>query len=376
MNKERVNPMKKYFVIICLLIIALRGAASAEKHSAKMLSLYGDSAAALGRGGTGVTTGGVDLIYMNPAAMAGIERFSLGLQYGTLDGAYYNPDFSIAVPTSYGVVGGTLRMIMIPDEEDALDLQSAYHVMFGGAKMVTPHLALGMTLNFCYGQNGGDVFYLGASLGTTYRFNSVRGKYGFGIYDATIGGAINFGGPFGNQPDDAQFNSLTLGYGFTFFKHEHASISFKNEISFINLYTDYPVKFGLETEIFKYLILRVGTIVPQSYDYGDFTCGAGLRVITEEFVGTLNYAFNLYRDGSYIHYAGITMEIGKLDTAAPVTTVTQDQTYISPNHDGVQDFVLFSLDVDPMKAGSRDGASRYSTRKANRSRTTVCPSAT
>jgi len=342
--------MKKNLVFTVAMIIGLSGASFAEKHSARLLSMYGDSAAALGRGGTGVTTGGVDLIYQNPAAIAGIERFSLGLQYGTLDGAYYNPNISIAAPTSYGVAGGALRMIMIPDDKDARDLSAAYHVVFGGAKMLTPRLAMGMTLNFCYGRNDGDVYYLGASIGGSYRFASLKGKYGFGFFEPTIGGSINVGWPFGNRPDDVQFNSLTLGYGFVFFRHEHASIAFKNEISFINLYHDYPVKFGIETEIFKHLILRVGAIVPQSYDYGDFTCGAGLRLITDNFEGTLNYAFNLYRGRDYIHYAGITMEIGKLDTAPPEISVERSQDYISPNHDGVQDFVIFSLGVDDESA--------------------------
>ncbi len=338
--------MSKKFFFAALFIIFFNGFVFAESHSARLLSLYGDSAAALGRGGTGVTARGVDLFYHNPASIAGIERFSLGLQYGTLDGAYYNPDLAIAIPTAYGVLGGAFRMIMIPHGKDARDLSSAYHVLFGGAKMVTPRLAMGMSLNFCYGQSGGDVFYLGAALGASYRFNSTRGRYGFGIFDPSIGGSINFGGPFGSTPADAQFNSLTLGYSFVFFRHYHASITFRNEISFIDLYRSYPVKFGLETEIFKYLIIRLGAIVPQSYDYGDFTCGAGLRLITGDFEGTLNYAFNLYRNNSYVHYAGITMEIGKLDTMAPVTTVSQDQAYISPNHDGTQDFVMFGLDVE------------------------------
>lgn len=327
------------FILICLCAMSVYG----KDHSLKNLYLYGDSAASLGRGGTGVTSRGVDMIYINPASIAGIERFSMGIQYGTLDGQYYNPHLSLAVPTAYGVLGGFFRFHKI---HNASDLDAGYSFSLAGAKMMTPRLAIGMSCNVFYGTEKGDMAtYLGISLGGYYRFSSTRTRKGFGLTEPKIGISINAGWPFGPEADSAQFNTLTLGYSFAFFKHKYAKITYTNELSFINLYQDYPVKFGLETEIYRYFIIRAGFIVPRSYDYGDFTCGTGFRIITENFEGTLNYAFNLNGKNNYTHYVGLNMEIGSLDTSPPETEIGASEKFISPNHDGVQDFVMFSIDV-------------------------------
>ena len=51
-------------------------------------------------------------------------------------------------------------------------------------------------------------------------------------------------------------------------------MAFFNEFSVVK-YRDFPVKFGMEFEIFKILALRGGYVIPHAYNDGGFTTGWG-----------------------------------------------------------------------------------------------------
>ena len=101
--------------------------------TATEINLFGNSAESLGRAGTGVASSGVDMIYLNPASMADMERIGISLQYGSLPlpTNYYDAGISFAVPTSYGVFGATFRYLYFPD---SLDLKKGYSVSVGSAR--------------------------------------------------------------------------------------------------------------------------------------------------------------------------------------------------------------------------------------------------
>lgn len=334
--------MKKIgFILLafCLLIPSLAGAVT---HDGKSLYLWGDSAASLGRGGTGVASFGTDLFYLNPASIATAERLGVGVQFGTLQGSYVNPDISFALPTSYGTLGGGVRILNVGNSKN---LESAYGISIGGGRDITSRFMLGLALDMVYGRVDGSLFYLGTTLGTIYKLNEKTIGKGFGFFDPRLGASLNLGIPMGSGSKNINFNSLTLGYTFQFFRTKNFNLGWFNDVSAINMYHDYPVKFGLESEILDKYIVRTGTSLPQSYDYGDFTLGLGYKFHLKNFDGTANYTMAHYRGNTFVHYIGVNFEYGELDRQAPETRIAPDLKYVSPNHDGAKDYVTFDLNV-------------------------------
>ncbi len=329
------------FVIIALCCFS--ASEGAENYKGSRINTFGNSAESLGRAGTGVTSSGVEQFYINPASIADAERIGVSLQYGTLPlpTTFYDGGFSLAVPTSYGVFAGSFRYLNFPQSND---LTHGYSFSIGSARDITRQLMLGFSLNFLYGEGGGASYYTGGSLGFIYKFPATGTRHGFCIHDPRIGFTINFGYPFGSNPSYADMNAITLGYSFKFVDIKNFNIGLYNELTVLN-YRDFPVKIGMESEIFDIVIIRGGYVIPHAYNEGNFTTGLGLRINTESFKGSLNYALNFYPDMKYVHYLGINFEYGKLDRESPETEIVPDKKDISPNHDGSKDYVLFSLTV-------------------------------
>ncbi len=336
--------IKKLLVVqICIFMMVLFTSltAFAKDDSGHNILLFGDSAASLGRGGTGAAFYGADIFYLNPASIASGERMEFGIQYGTLLLDYKNPSLSFAMPTSYGVVGAAFRMASM--NPDALDIENGYMLNLGGAKEITRRLMLGASLNFFKGSDPVDsLFYGGLSIGSIYRLDFGR-KFGRGfmIGEPLIGVSLNAGIPGGENKDLADFNQLTLGYSLLFYSGNEFDLRFFNDATAINRYEDFPVKFGVESVIKGNYIARAGCTAPQSYDYGDFTAGAGYRFKTNDFDGDINYALVHYSKMEFVHYIGLNLRYGELDRNPPSAEIESTEEYISPNFDGKKDFMFF-----------------------------------
>jgi outer membrane protein OmpA-like peptidoglycan-associated protein/flagellar hook assembly protein FlgD len=331
--------MKKMLLISILVLISIP--VFSLEQQGKNLFLFGDSAISLGRGGTGVSESGTNLFYYNPASIAGLERVGVDINYGTLpiQTNYYNPDISFAIPTSYGVFGTAVRALILPE---STDFNQGYAISFGGAKEFTPQILIGFSLDLFYGNSG--IFYTGATIGSIYKFKVKNNKKGFGFFDPRAGFSLNFGVPIGGA--DANFNSLTLGYDFKFYKTKKYNFGFYNDFSTLDFYREFPIKAGLETEILNKYVIRTGMVFPQYYDYGDFTFGLGYKLKSQNYIGSINYSVVYYKDKTFLHYLGAKLEYGKLDREAPNTKIKPDRKYISPNNDGIKDYVRFDLDVE------------------------------
>lgn len=314
----------------------------------KNLYKYGNSAAALGRAGTGVASAGTDLFYLNPASISEAERLGLGLQYGSLPFPenYYNPEISIALPTSYGTAGFSYRHFHFPE---AAQFKSGSMLSIGGAKEFTERVQLGMAVNMFYGStDDGGIYYFGTTLGARYKITGPSSGTGFGFFDTSAGIALNAGLPLGKHYKLANFNHLTAGVESGFYKADDFTLGFFADVSAIDGYSSYPVKLGLEAEFHDKYIVRAGGTIPVrgAYEeYGDYTLGTGYKFDSEDFAGSVNYAFNYSRGGNIIHYVGATIEYGKLDRTPPKTEIKPDLKYISPNDSGIQDQVYFTTEV-------------------------------
>lgn len=340
-----MNKLKKYHVLIILLFISLLTVKVKAEQSAKNLLLYGNSAAAFGRGGTGVSYYGIDLLYLNPASIASFERIGVGLQYGDLANKYIDPTVSFALPTSYGVLGATMRMITVPEQE--LDLTKAYSFSFGGAKQFSNKLSIGLMFTMVTAEDQtGTLYYPGGILGINYRVPLLlTSKSGFGIYEPRLGVSSIGGFSIAENEENIELNQVTAGYNFDFFRTKNFSIGLFNDISSSHNYTEFPVKYGIQSILYNKFILRAGGSAPNSYEYGDFTCGLGYRVDSQYFKADLDYALVHYPENDFVHYLGLNVNYGELDRVPPITKVVVTEKYISPNYDGTQDYTLFNINV-------------------------------
>ncbi len=342
--------MKKIIILLCIIVAPL--ALFAHEQKGKRIYMLGDSAASLGRGGTGVSSFGAEFFYLNPASIGNAERYDVSMQYGTIpiDTRYFNPDLTFAIPTSYGVYAASLRYVYFTNSSD---MRSGYSGAVGASKEITKKLYLGFSADFFYGEvykkkyqvkKRERMYYGGGSLGFIYVITGTRKRYGFGFFDPRIGLSVNAGYPFKDLDSPVNFNAATFGYSFDFARYRYFTIGLHNDVTAFN-YKYFPVKVGLESVIYDTIILRTGFIIPNAYDYGDITAGLGVKFRFWNLDGSFNYSFCHYSKGKFTHYLGLNLKIGWLDTVPPYTEVETDYSYFSPDRNGEQDFVHFTLDA-------------------------------
>lgn len=351
--------IRGYLIIFVFAAMLLQGInLNAKQYNGKGLYLLGDSAEAFGRGGTGVSAFGLPLFYMNPASIASLERMGLSLQAGedfvegmkvvkdgkiNLLGDYINPNITFGLPTAWGNLAGSFRLIHISDEPE--NLETAYSFSFGMGKPVADKLMFGISAKLLAGNSPDDknLLYAGATLGTIYSFEGMNKDFGFGLFKPRLGLSFTAGMPFGGS--GANMNNITLGYNFKFFKHKNFDLGLYNDISFLNYYRDFPVKVGLESLLFDRFVLRTGGIFMNGYDFATLTGGLGYVFDDTSYAGSIDYSMGYNSKSGLSHYVGATILYGRLDEEAPKTSISTDHKFISPNHDGVQDYVTFTLDV-------------------------------
>lgn len=330
---------KSAILIITAITLSLGNIFTAlDASPAGSIFLSGGSALYTGRAGAGISASGGDLSSGNPASMAVLERFSASINYSSINGDFSYPYAVFALPTAYGVAGLGLGYFTI----DGAEGQKAYSFSFGFAKELTSRFLFGISFEGMYSDYTGSSYYAGLKPGFIYRFDNTRTVNGFGFLDPAIGMSAGLG--YGSD-DDSDLNSVTAGYSFDFYRNRLFSLGFYNDISAIDGYSKFPVRAGLEAEILKSLYIRCGAAVPESYEFMTYTGGAGYRFSGDTFSASVNYALSYSREQGVNHFAGITVEYGSLDRDPPEISITPDNTYISPNYDGVQDYLIFNIDV-------------------------------
>jgi len=298
----------------------------------------GGSAFYAGRAGTGVSSTGGDLSPVNPASMATLERYSLSLNYGSLDRDFSYPYTAFAFPTPYGVIGLGLGYFAIDGASD----QKGYLFSFGMSKELTAKFSFGLSIEGMYSDYIDKNYFIGIKPGFIYRFEGTSTFNGFGILDPAFGITAVTGYSTGA---DSNLNSFTAGYSFDFFRNRTYSLGIYNDFSTMDGYGKHPVKFGMEAVIQKSFFLKCGAVVPDSYDFMTYTGGAGYRFTGDTFSASVNYALAYSPKNGVNHFAGVTVEYGALDREPPLISINPDFTYISPNYDGVQDYLVFDISV-------------------------------
>ncbi len=327
---------KLFILIIPAFMLFAISALRASPAGSAFLS--GGSAYYSGRAGAGISATGGDLSPYNPASTANIERFSMSLNYGSLDGDYIYPYTALAFPTAYGVVSTGFSYFTI----DGLPVQKGYAGYLGMSKEVTSKFLFGIAADAAYSDYTEKSYYIGLKPGFIYKLNGSSRVTGFGFFDPAVGFALDAGYSSG---DDSDLNSVTGGYNLDFYRDRAYSLGFYNDLSLIEGYSKYAFKCGIETAVLNSFYLRLGAALPDSYEFMSYTAGAGFKFSGETYSTSINYAITYSTEQGVNHTAGLTLEYGALDREPPALLITPDYTFISPNYDGVQDYLIFDIGV-------------------------------
>lgn len=341
-GNEKFNSEEMKNIILKILVFIFLTVCSGSAYTSPAASgfLSGGNAIFNGRGGTGVSDAFSGISYINPASMALLERFSISLNYGSLDSGFTYPWSAMAFPTAYGVIGMGFGYFTMDEEVEPA--QKACLFSLGMGKELTSKFLFGIALDGMSSQYGESTYYAGVKPGFIYRLDGSASAGGFGFFNPAIGLSADIGF---NSGEDSDISSVTAGYSFSPYMTRIFSVGFFNDISVIEGFSKYPVKLGLELNFSNSIFLRGGAVVPDSYEFMTYTGGAGFKLKGDTYSCFLNYAFSYSEKQGASHFAGINFEYGALDRDPPVISIVPDYTYISPNHDGVQDYLVFDIDV-------------------------------
>ena len=325
-------------------IVLHLGAAESSGYSGKGLTIMGDSAQSLGRGGAGVSSSGIDLFSKNPASIADLEYPSLSLQYGALpeSGGIRSGSALFAFPTSRGVLGWAMKGMWL---DDAGGIREGYGFRFGWARDFSPSMKVGISLDFFASRDGTTNIFSGFTAGGIYRLPGFTARQGFGITAPFFGMALTAGVPTGKEKSSVDFNTLDAGYRFIFFRGAHMDLGFFHDITIAGGLRDMPVKTGIEWSILSKYTVRGGAVFNGPFGDRDGTFGLGYAMIGESFRGTITYSAVHERGKNFLHYLGADLSYASPDRDPPEITVTPQVTHLSPNDDGINDFVRFFIEV-------------------------------
>ncbi len=336
--------LKHLLIYILLIIIPVTQSAFAEEIGIEDILFLGVPPSSAGRGSTFATGRGSEHFFYNPAAVAGNEKTSFSLNYSSLPFQleYSYPGISAGFPTSCGVIGISAKTLVIPGSDEP-DFATGFALGIG--KNLTPGLSIGASAKSFYGKAEERMLYGGLTLGMILQSPASRSGSCFGIFNPALGLSLNTGLTRGEGSGQLDRNSLNLGYSFGFLRAGGAEFSFFNEVTALESYTEFPVKAGLEAAIKRSLVLRAGMIYPDYHKMRVVSLGLGYLFTGKTIAGSFNYSAVHYKNRSFIHSLGLTMDFTTEDTRPPETVIGSDYEQISPNDDGNRDYATFRLKV-------------------------------
>lgn len=325
--------VKRYLIFIFLFIIGSVCEVSADVSG---IYGYGTSVPSAGAVGSGVARIGIPYFGINPAGVASLERYALALEYGSLDGDFQYPAGALFLPSSRGVFGISWKGFKFKEGEGQDEFANFFSLGMG--KQITDGLALGLATDWVFNQG----VYGGLKSGLVYGLPLSLGHRGFVIANPTVG--FSGGGGF-SSVSDLNYGFISLGGNFIFYKQPNYSLGFGGELIWYESTRSLPIELSLEFSYGSWLALRSGVILPARDDRVAYSGGASLMFGGKNAEVSLDYSCT-YSDKTHIdHRLGMTLEYGEVDRQGPETEILPNEHYISPNDDGVQDFVVFETEV-------------------------------
>ncbi|MDC7219733.1 MAG: OmpA family protein [Spirochaetales bacterium] len=314
-------------------------------------------------------------VTINPAAAAGFQRYIIDLNYINLeqfsddDGEYggmgHVINMGLSIPMKVGVLTTAFHLTDTSSYEDTalnFDTYAAGDLVF--SKELYEDVHFGFGLNGSYGFSGD--WGVTGSLGLTFMYgDSERFK------DVEFAAVLN-GLGMGYSPEDRTYwNSVpenitpALGVSALLVERNDFSIKGHSALSAPAL-TDLKFDLGAVFQVGENVTLSTSLGgSAQDLANGDWETlipGVGLNVVipltpgedsgelTSSEMRTSGGAKALY-DGIYAFGAGVTVPLGVRDKESPEVVLTYEkddyeQSYISPNYDGIQDELIIPFTVD------------------------------
>jgi flagellar hook assembly protein FlgD/outer membrane protein OmpA-like peptidoglycan-associated protein len=316
---------------------------------------------------------------LNPAASALKQRMTLDLSYIALPGTAEEKGFGhagnlgITVPTRAGVISGSGHFVTSPFPSAELGTMGAAYLSF--AKDLYPDFLIGAGLGTQFGTQGD---FTGAGVGLDLGFLHLPGDIAFlkdfrwGISIRGLG--LGYAPPENTRQFPAAFTP-SIGANFKIIDMDNFSIAFSPDVSLPGIIPINPdqsanlrVTLGSEIVLFDTIFLGGGLV----YDYLEFqdensdrpfyTFGGAVKFklpVSEkiEFLDIsergwdrseikANIAAVPLQNDRWAFGAGFNIPLGVTDTSPPEIKIeTDEEFYVSPNHDGVQDTIVLPLEI-------------------------------
>jgi outer membrane protein OmpA-like peptidoglycan-associated protein/flagellar hook assembly protein FlgD len=286
----------------------------------------------------------MDANLYNPAAYADTKRITTDLSLGGLGGSNFLMNVRGSFPTTIGVITGNFLML---NSLPGLTAGDVYGVKATFSKAISEEWLFGAGVNLGYAQGPEEDFLASLDIGTIY--HKTRSGTGFGLFDYSIGGAVKNLGKNISYTGYDSFPPLAVDLGGNlefvragFYKARigtHVMVPFNPFNFFVGL--------GLENVFFDMVNVKLGVnLGVEEVDPVSVGVDVGFKIEDTDF--QISYSLlptNFNGRKEYTHNAGISVAFGKYDTKPPETSVSVEDIYFSPNHDGVKDKELLTLDI-------------------------------
>ena len=308
----------------------------------------------------------------NPALSAYVQRITFDLSYAAVIGFNKNTAGDLGVrghlanidflyPARWGVIAADVHLFN--SSFASLPWGTAGSMRLSYSKDLTDDLALGIGLYGIFGTGWG----LGADLGVLYRL----GDLGF-AKDSKIGASITgMGKPYNAGKGGIKGLNKTSGFpgmftpraGFatTFVSVKNFKLGMAFDLSFPT-FQNIVFDTGLHMKFADMVTFKTGwnfNLVETLNHRQTYIPSFGLAVSIklnakdksesnawEQSDITPQFAVKPFYNNIWAIGAGVNVQVGKADTAAPAINIDYPETkYISPNSDGVQDVLEFPLSI-------------------------------
>ena len=288
----------------------------------------------------------------NPALMGDLARRSgAGIGYANIELI----DIlwaQIFIPSPVGTVtlnGGFLDNKMTPASPN--QLQRYYFLSVGYARQFTSRFSFGVYFKPAFATIQNTVSFFSLSLEPSFMYNTkinLATSSGLGLYDLTVYFlSHNLGVNIGDSKNIGPRISLHLGTQFLFYHKYDFKVAINAEIIGVGDYDSLPTRLGLDIS-YRFLNIAGGYAIGTTNDlFNGFTIGGGVHLNIQRAVFSLNYAFAQTRGGldSGLHTIFLQFNINYADKIAPQIHIKQSAGNFSPNWDGKNDYVNFTIEV-------------------------------
>jgi len=286
----------------------------------------------------------MDSNYYNPASYADTKRITTDLTVGGLAGDNLLLGLRGSFPTNYGVITGNALFLSSPDGNTAGNI---YGIKGTFSKFISEEWLFGAAINGGYANGPENDIYASLDLGTIYR-KQVDGT-GIGIFDYSIGLAfrnlgknISYSGYDGFPPLEMDIGARAEVFRKGIYKSRIGG-HFAMPVNPFN--TFFGV--GLENIFLDMVNIKLGLNFGVE-DISPYSFGFDLNFDLEDTGIQFSYSLlpiEWAGEKQYTHNAGISVAFGTYDKKPPETSVEIEDTFFSPNHDGVNDVAKFDVDI-------------------------------